>query len=745
MYTPARRRDSVSEPSRKFTPSKRGQAALDALALGYDVQLPECSFALLPRTSVSEQALSSLTSTGIQQDDQLPRSTSLGDSHRHTGSGPKQHRDPASDFADKKRFARQVQSPDSDGRRSSIKEDWILDFSTPQSPVATTVDSSSRASTCSYQPSTSQYVLDSPHRPRRSSESTYRENLGTSMSTSHTPRSMANTSYQSSPARHHSMAIQQTPSQLPNRSQSQNGSNTLIPARSATCDNEGFGKLPETRLATRSHPSRPAPLQSMAPLPESSSVERSLDAYFSPRHDEYQINVQQMGGSAQYARIHSGIPGTRSPHGQPHGARPQQLKSPAWSAYGVRHSPVDRVTRQLPEGEASYSNFGPSRPHHHYSSSEPPVPFTGASRNNRPQAGSQRYQLTPSSMLSLSPPYGASSASGQHVSSRPSLRVSTQSIPGSTIQPLRSAPLPSTSTSSRPLFHDDDEAFKVHPERAAVSRVETLLMLSACRAQAQLPQSGGIIGYPAMDGVVIAPVARDQPGYPASGPQMGPRSYQTLAHPNILGLSDTKAQGPREVPRDVGFRGGTVISAQERSPANRRPRQRSGSMGPPFPDSPQRSRPYNGPSRHRQRSASVIVQGLSPDAVKKLRMYEQLKYQDKGRPESLREIIGCTAKYRVYGARARKNTALNPPKAPISPTLVPLPPSPVALGNQASFRAPALPSAHNVPLPLSPPQSPTLCTTANCLSPAVPFFDITRFFHESGAGRSAIRNRRTAD
>ncbi|CAE6454537.1 unnamed protein product [Rhizoctonia solani] len=720
MYTPARRRDSVSEPSRKFTPSKRGQAALDALALGYDVQLPECSFALLPRTSVSEQALSSLTSTGIQQDDQLPRSTSLGDSHRHTGSGPKQHRDPASDFADKKRSARQVQSPDSDGRRSSIKEDWILDFSTPQSSVATTVDSSSRASTCSYQPSTSQYVLDSPHRPRRSSESTYRENLGTSMSTSHTPRSMANTSYQSSPARHHSMAIQQTPSQLPNRSQSQNGSNTLIPARSATCDNEGFGKLPETRLATRSHPSRPAPLQSMAPLPESSSVERSLDAYFSPRHDEYQINVQQMGGSAQYARIHSGIPGTRSPHGQPHGARPQQLKSPAWSAYGVRHSPVDRVTRQLPEGEASYSNFGPSRPHHHYSSSEPPVPFTGASRNSRPQAGSQRYQLTPSSMLSPSPPYGASSASGQHASSRPSLRVSTQSIPGSSIQPLRSAPLPSTSTSSRPLFHDDDEAFKVHPERAAVSRVETLLMLSACRAQAQLPQLGGIIGYPAMDGVVIAPVARDQPGYPASGPQMGPRSYQTLAHPNILGLSDTKGQGPREVPRDMGFRGGNVNSAQERSPTNRRPRQRSGSMGSPFPDSPQRPRPYNGPSRHRQRSASVIVQGLSPDAVKKLRMYEQLKYQDKGRPESLREIIGCTAKYRVYGARARKNTALNPPKAPISPTLVPLPPSPVALGNQASFRAPALPSAHNVPLPLSPPQSPTLCTTANCLSPAVP-------------------------
>ncbi|KAG8698625.1 hypothetical protein FRC11_014292, partial [Ceratobasidium sp. 423] len=180
----------------------------------------------------------------------------------------------------------------------------------------------------------------------------------------------------------------------------------------------------------------------------------------------------------------------------------------------------------------------------------------------------------------------------------------------------------------------------------------------------------------------------------------------------------------------MGFRAGTVISAQERSPANRRPRQRSGSMGPSsFPDSPHRPRGYNMPYRYRQRSASVIVQGLSPDAVKKLRMYEQLKYQDKGRPESLRAIVGCTAKYRVYGARTRKHTAPSRTKTPVSPTQALLPPSPILSPivprKEASFvsppvaRLPDPPSPRNVPLPLSPPRSPTLCTTANPSLPAV--------------------------
>ncbi|CAE7110744.1 unnamed protein product [Rhizoctonia solani] len=701
MYTPARRRDSVSEPTLKFTPSKRGQAALDALALGYDVQLPDWSLALLPPTSISEKTLSSFTSTGVQQADQLPRSTSFMDPHRHSSSGPKQHRGHGSDIADKKRFARQAQSPDSDGRRSSNK-DWILDISTPQSSAGITTDSASRASTSSYQPTMSQYVLDSP-RTRRSEDSTYRENIGINIPASHTPRSMADLSYQSSPVRHHSMMINQTPpSHLSGRPQSQ--MKALIPPASAAYEGEDLGRLPGPRLATRSHPSRPMPLQSTTPLPGSSSVERSLDAYFSPRNDDYQLNTQRLGGSVQYARIHAGVSGTRSSHGQPHGIRPQPLKSPVGTASGARHSPVDRLTRQLPEDEGFYGDFGPPRPQHHYSSSEPPVPFTSARRDTRPQSGSQRPQLTPSSMVSRLPSYGASPVSGQYVSSRPSLRVSTQSIPGPSIQPLRSAPLPATSTPSRGTrFHDDDEAFKVHPERAAVSRVETLLMLSAYRAQARFPKSSGIMGYPATD--VVA--GHDHPGYTGVIPQPSPHSYQTLARPNLLGLSDTKPQAPQEVRRDMGFRGGAVIPGQERSPVNRRPRQRSGSVGPAFPDSPQRTRPYNNPNRYRQRSASVIVQGLSADAVKKLRMYEQLKNQAKGRSESLREIVGCTAKHRVYGVRARRNTAPYPIKTPICPTRVPLPPSPiltpVVLGNKATLRAPPVPSPHNIPLPLSPP------------------------------------------
>ncbi|KAJ1300315.1 hypothetical protein OPQ81_005136 [Rhizoctonia solani] len=750
MYTPTRRRDSVSESTPKFTPSKRGQAALDALALGYDVQLPECSFALLPRTSVSEQAIASFISTGTQQSEQLPRATSFPDSHQRTDFGPKQHRNRGSDISEPygKRGARQARSPAPQGRRSSLNDDYTADLSTPQSSAATsTPRSSSRASTSSYQPSTSQYVLESPRHTQRPGDSTYRENVAMNVPTSHTPRSMADICYQSSPVRHHSMAIRQPPSVLVNRPEGQNKADTLLPPASTTYNNEELGRFPGIKLATRSHQTRPSPLQLMTPLPEASSMERSLDAYFSPRSEDYQMNIQQLGGSAQYARIHSGISGTRVSHGQPGVARHQALGSPASGPSGARHSPVDRVPRQPLEGEVFYGDPGPSRPHHHHSSSEPPVPVTSARRNSRPQAGSQRPQLTSSLMVSPLSSYGASSSSGQYTSSKPRLRVHTQSIPGSSTQSLRSAPLPSTSSSSRttPSFQDDEEAFKVHPERAAVSRMETLLMLSVCRAETQGPKSGGITSYPATDGIVIASAGHDHSGYPGPSPQTGGQIYQTLARPNLLGLSDTKVQGPQEAPRDMGFRPGGVVSSQERSPANRPSRQRSGSMGPSlFPDSPHRPRQYTSPYRHRQRSASVIVQGLSPDAVKKLRMYEQLKNQGKGRPESLRAIVGCTAKYRVYAARPRKNTAHSPIKIPVSPVRIPLPPSPlptlVVSQKEAPFVDPPVakaldpPSPRNVPLPLSPPQSPTLCTMANHSAPIVSTLvssDYFRRYHAS--------------
>ncbi|QRW23891.1 WNK lysine deficient protein kinase 2 [Rhizoctonia solani] len=198
----------------------RGQAALDALALGYDVQLPDCSFALLPRTSVSEQALASFVSTGIQQAEQLPRSTSFADQHRHAASTSKQHRNRGSDVAEKKRFARQVRSPVADARRTNLNEDWIMNHSISESSVAPTPDSSSRAST-SYRPNISQYVLDSPHRSkiRRFGLPRHRDNSGMNLVSSHPPRSMADVSYQSSPVRRHSMIIHQTPSARP---QSQN-------------------------------------------------------------------------------------------------------------------------------------------------------------------------------------------------------------------------------------------------------------------------------------------------------------------------------------------------------------------------------------------------------------------------------------------------------------------------------------------------------------------------------------------
>ncbi|KAF8747679.1 hypothetical protein RHS02_00035, partial [Rhizoctonia solani] len=723
MYTPTRRRDSVSDSVHKFTPSKRGQAALDALALGYDVQLPDCSFALLPRTSVSEQALASFVSTGIQQAEQLPRSTSFADQHRHAASTSKQHRNRGSDVAEKKRFARQVRSPAADASRTNLNEDWIMNHSISESSVAPTPDSSSRAST-SYRPNISQYVLDSPHRTQRSDDSNYRDNSGMNLVSSHPPRSMADVSYQSSPVRRHSMIIHQTPSARP---QSQNDPITLIPAASSTYDNEDSYRLPATKVTTRSHPNRPSPLPSMTPLPESSSVERSLDAYFSPRNEESQINIQQLGGSAQYARIHAGISGTRS-YGQPSSTRSQALKSPVWSVSGARDSHAGRVTRQLPKNEVPHGDPGPSRSHHHHSSSEPPVPVTSVYRNSRPHAGPQRSQFTPSLMVSPMPSYATSPTSGQHTSDKPRLRVTTQSIPGSSTQSLRSAPLPSTTTSSHTTpFHDDDEAFKVHPERAAVSRMETLLMLSACRAEGVGSRSEVIMGHPAADGVVIVSPVHDHFGYPGLSPQTAGHNYQTLTHPNLLGLSDVKIRGPPEAPGDMGFRTGAVISTQDRSPTHRRARQRSGSVGAPtLPDSTHRARGHHGSHRSRQRSTSLIVQGLSPDAVKKLRMYEQIKYQGKGKPESLREIVGCTAKYRVYGARARKNAILSPSKTPISAAEVPLPPSPILLPTnhqkEPSFMAsqvPDPPSPCNVSLPISPPQSPGLCAPVNHSAPPI--------------------------
>ncbi|KAF8749692.1 hypothetical protein RHS01_09892 [Rhizoctonia solani] len=604
MYTPTRRRDSVSDSVHKFTPSKRGQAALDALALGYDVQLPDCSFALLPRTSVSEQALASFVSTGIQQAEQLPRSTSFADQHRHAASTSKQHRNRGSDVAEKKRFARQVRSPVADARRTNLNEDWIMNHSISESSVAPTPDSSSRAST-SYRPNISQYVLDSPHRTQRSDDSTYRDNSGMNLVSSHPPRSMADVSYQSSPVRRHSMIIHQTPSARP---QSQNNPITLIPAASSTYDNEDSYRLPATK---------------------------------------------QLGGSAQYARIHAGISGTRS-YGQPSSTRSQALKSPVWSVSGARDSHADRVTRQLPKNEVPHGDPGPSRSHHHHSSSEPPVPVTSVYRNSRPHAGPQRSQFTPSLMVSPMPSYATSPTSGQHVSDKP---LSAE------------RPLPSTTTSSHTTpFHDDDEAFKVHPERAAVSRMETLLMLSACRAEGVGSRSEVIMGHPTADGVVIVSPVHDHFGYPGLSPQTAGHNYQTLTHPNLLGLSDIKIRGPPEAPGDMGFRTGAVISTQERSPTHRRARQRSGSVGAPtLPDSTHRARGHHGSHRSRQRSTSLIVQGLSPDAVKKLRMYEQIKYQGKGKPESLREIVGCTAKYRVYGARARKTRYSPYQKLPFLP------------------------------------------------------------------------------
>lgn len=592
------------------------------------------SLALLPRSSVSEQALTSFLSVSGLEHEQLTRSASLS-------NGMNQHS--ASEVSERQRFAHGTRSRGDSVLFSSAEDTngsipLASDFSHASSPTG--------------QLGASQYILP---RTRESNGALYHpKNLSDAPHSRRTPST--------------------SPTKLARRphSQSKPDRNLSVPS-------------PVGKVEASDGPRGPASIthqysNRVASLSDVSKLEHSLDSYFSPRSDENRTSVQALAGSMQYTRHSSGPPVTRLAHDHGEGllprTLPRALKSPIRGPTflsGANYSPVYQTIR-LPEDDRGFSDSRfATRSHsqHHYSSSEP---ANSSRRSSFSHTGSQKPQLTPSLMVSPLPLSSgsatASTRSLHHISAKPQLRVSTQAAMGSTPRSLRSAPLSSAHTAHTPSssrttssFHDDmdDEVFKVHPERAALSRMESLLMLNACRYEIEGRKAPWNLSQGYDRGGISTEVAEYPPngiafvgsldGVGHTGVQFG--SYnQTPTYPNALGLGDMKIHGLPESSVDFGSQAIPAPSNQERSPASRRGRRRSGTMGPStFSEGLLRGTP----NRHRQRSSSTAVQGLSPEAVKKLRMYdESVKYQEGGKNGSLRAMIGYDTEKKRPNTQALK-------------------------------------------------------------------------------------------
>ncbi|KAG9079336.1 hypothetical protein FRC06_007815, partial [Ceratobasidium sp. 370] len=287
---------------------------------------------------------------------------------------------------------------------------------------------------------------------------------------------------------------------------------------------------------------------------------------------------------------------------------------------------------------------------------------------------------------------------------------------------------PDTPSPSLPISYtvdQDEEAFRVHPERAAISRMESMLMLSACRVQAEGHWSAGSENR----SYELTGFGRDHGRFPAGmdgfsgGPN--PKGMTHLVYgTHGQAPGERSARAPPDTSYPFRFQAGPGSPIHPRTPGGMRGRQRSGSMhvlspqrqGPPRHGSPPRQRQSNFQSpqrqRHRHRSASLTVHGLSPEAVKKLRVYETLKGREGGRTESLREMVGVAlppgkdqgANREAKAKRSgRSKQALSPTEATTS-----IAPSPVGLETStmpSSFQtvevsAPTSPA--NIPLPPSP-------------------------------------------
>ncbi|QRV96713.1 WNK lysine deficient protein kinase 2 [Ceratobasidium sp. AG-Ba] len=716
MYSP-RRRSSLSDGIHRFTPSKRGQAALDALALGYDVQLPDYSFTLLPRSATSEQALASIISTASSGLDQFPRSTSYREpSHRvplGSTQGPTEVVEPSSEPSDRRRFARSLQSPHRETvlYSSPNKEATFAPLSARSESPSSVIDS--RPSTSSLRSNAPQYVLSSPARDHAPTGPTCQEQLSAALTSLDTPRSLSQSGHVGRQTMSHNRP---SPPKLPLEASERrmgtgqkpfvSGDTSYEHQRPRLSYEREISAHTSSKLAAPPH-GRFSDRRSKSPTPLRIDTEglnqRNIDLAFSTRDPRY---LQTRSAALPLFPNHS--------------------------LYDHDDETLAHNRRAFPKASSQYrhsiSTAHPSTAYH--ASTLPTIdeprflnaPNADSSAQLRRFSNRSQHSQFSASLRPGSPSVSSASAPSPHRAPAKAYHSFAPSSSGRSASPRT----PGTS-----LPDPDDEDFRVHPERAAISRMESLLMLSACRNEAEgrwpSPGSNGheSVGMGAGPGAGYVnhgmngfSVGQNHSGMPYPG-------YNTFAGVP-LEFGDRPAQTPFETSRQLGFQAGPGVPNQSRGGGGGggRSRQRSGSMHVLSPQrngsrqtSPPRYRQSHVQSPQRQRrQRSMSVAGLSPEAVKKLRVYEAVKGREGNQIDSLGEMIGVGRPV-VHRPRSKESKAKKAGRSPPVPeaSLSPSEASASISANplvatqenvptaQLPHQAPAPPSPADIPLPPSPP------------------------------------------
>ncbi|KAG9083834.1 hypothetical protein FRC07_013806, partial [Ceratobasidium sp. 392] len=447
----------------------------------------------------SEQALASMISTSASTTvEQLPRSTSYGEpSHRVTpgsnqGSG---QRYPSSEQSDRRRFARQGRSPRGENVLYSSSN-----IDSPFTSLATRVESpssvvDSRPSTSSLQSSTPQYVLTSPVRDAPVMGPVQLEQASAALASLQTPRSLPRSPAQSGYAGHHTTSRNKpTPPKLPIEAPNQSvGVNSTL---SCHLNERNTGDSRAPSLPSQSVYSSPHTSPIKPAAPPLGASHRSLN-HNSRALPPLRIDIGQLGRQTKE--------GPYSAHD------PQYLRTLSRPAplYSAQPSPERdnqdsyRALQQISRGPIHYRHsISSAHPSSSYQTSRLPTideprhlkaqqaqfQPSNLDKSNSRQYIDRSHRLQFGAALRPSSPSQAStSPSPDKPPSKLPHHGLTQSL-NRFVPPSRRSLSPHTPSSSLPSSHNadpDDEAFRVHPERAAISRMESMLMLSACRYEAE--------------------------------------------------------------------------------------------------------------------------------------------------------------------------------------------------------------------------------------------------------------------
>ncbi|KAG8737888.1 hypothetical protein FRC10_007559 [Ceratobasidium sp. 414] len=707
------------------------------------------SFALLPRSAASEQALASIISTSATME-QLPRSASYGESSHRVASGSSQgssQRYPSSELSDRRRFARQGRSPRRENvLYSSSKTD------VPFAPLSARAESpssmvDSRPSTSSLRSNPSQYVLVSPERDAPFTGLVHLEQASAALASLHTPRSLPRSPAQSGYSGRHSMS-RNKPSPPKLSIEVSNRRMETDPTFPCIINEPGFGysRGPPRMDHARGPSPRTSPIKPAASPSETSLRNPAFDL-ISRVPPSLRIDVEQLSQQTKeepYSAHDAGYSRTRSGPSplfpvQPSSERddrdsyppPQQpSRAPVQYRHSISSSHPSssyQTSRLLTIDEPRYSNTQRAE-------FQPSI-LDSSSHSLRYSDHSQRSQFGTSIRASSPSQTSTSIPSPNKVPIRHSHHSVTQSLHNFASSSSRKSVSPHTSSSSLPTSYtvdQDDEAFRVHPERAAISRMESMLMLSACRYEAEGQWSTGG-GNQSANGYEVTGFGRDHARFSAGmngfngGPNQKAMTYLVYG-PHRQEPSERLARTPPDTSYPFRTQAGPGSPNHPRTPGGTRGRQRSGSMhvlspqryGPPRHGSPPRQRQshFQSPQRQRQRqrSASLMVHGLSPEAVKKLRVYETLKSREGERAESLREMVSVAlpaGKQQAANREAKvKKSGRSPQgsKATLSPieaaTPIELSPTSLETGTIPSSSqlvgVSAAASPANIPLPPSP-------------------------------------------